>query len=151
MIRLIFICHGNICRSASAEFIAKYLCKKYHLTNFEIISRGVSNEEEGNDIYPPMKTILLQNHLPLTRHYAKKITIEEYWNANIVLAMDQSNLWYLKRLFGDIDKVELLGNYLSDKHDIEDPWYTRNFIKVYQETYQAIDNFLQDYINNKLN
>lgn len=147
--KIIFVCHGNICRSVSAEYIAKYLIDQYHIaSHFEIISRAVSIEEEGNDIYPPMKMVLLNHHIPTLKHHAKKISSSEYQKADVVFAMDYSNIRNLSHMFNDLSKVKLLGDYLPQKKEIEDPWYTSRYEKVFQEIYQAIDNYLRKICTN---
>ena len=90
---VIFLCHGNICRSSASEFVFKYLVKQEGRENeFHIYSRGVSNEEYGNDIYPPMKRALDRAGIPYERHFAQRITAEEYAEADYIFYMDRSNL-----------------------------------------------------------
>lgn len=100
MKKIIFVCHGNICRSPAGEYICKYLVKKFGRENeFSICSRAVSYEEIGNDIYPPMKRELIKNNIPLDRHMAKRITMEDYNHADYIFYMDNSNKYYLDRMF----------------------------------------------------
>lgn len=135
---IIFVCHGNICRSPMAEFIAKEIDKEHR---YEYISRATSLEEIGNDIYYPAKVTLANHHVPYSHRGAKRITLEEFQNAYKVFVMDNNNLLYLKRLFPgeDFSKVSLLG-----KDEIEDPWYTDRFEKVYQEIRASIIHFLSE-------
>ena len=137
MEKVIFVCHGNICRSPIAEYVAKYLDKE---KRYEYISRAVSNEERGNDIYPPAKRVLIENHIPYERHAAQRISLEEYKEASYIFVMDQSNINYLKMLFPyeNFSKIHLLG-----EREIEDPWYTGNFQKVFCEIYEGIEKFLK--------
>ena len=131
MIKVLFICHGNICRSAMAEFI----CKKYR-SEFYCESRAVSYEEEGNDMYPPAKRCLDRHGVPYTRHYAKRITQKDYDDFDVIYVMDSSNMRYINRIVDDHDhKIKMLCDY-----EIEDPWYTGNFEKVYEEIYEGIIN-----------
>ena len=103
--KVIFLCHGNICRSPMAEYIFKYLVSKNNLDScFQITSRATSNEEYGNDIYPPAKKVLLKKEIPFDRHFARRISLGEYNEADYVLAMEDYNLYNLKRVVGEIDK-----------------------------------------------
>ena len=135
---VIFVCHGNICRSPMAEFIAKHLDKNH---KYEYISRATSLEEIGNDIYYPAKVTLDKHNIPYTRRGAKRIRLDEFRSAKYIFIMDNNNLSYLKRLFPgeDFSKVSLLGN-----SEIEDPWWTGNFEKVYQEIETSIIHFLSE-------
>ena len=143
MIKIIFICHGNICRSVAAEYLFKYLIKKHNREKeFEVISRAVSDEEYMNDIYPPMKRVLVEHGIPISKHSALRISDNEYQSADLVLIMDSSNLRFLQRRFKDLSKVKFLGDYISQGYEIEDPWYTRDFEKAYSDIYSSCENFL---------
>ena len=121
-----------------AEFIAKHLDKKH---KYQYISRATSLEEIGNDIYYPARVTLERHLIPYTHREAKRITSEEYKEAKHIFVMDYNNLSYLRRLYPneDYSKVSLLA-----KHEIEDPWYTDNFEKVYQEIETSIIHFLNE-------
>lgn len=132
MKRIIFVCHGNICRSVAAEFICKdFLRKKGTLEKFDILSRATSTEEIGNDIYPPMKRELLCRQIPLERHYATQITQADYDAADAILYMDHENRHYLDYLLNDYKRIIQPIFYLSPEiKEIEDPWYTGRFVRV---------------------
>ena len=143
--KVIFLCHGNICRSPMAEFIFKDLVSKNNMNNiFKISSRATSCEEIGNDLYPKAKKVLDSNGVKYTHHSAKRITLAEYNEADFVLAMEEYNIVNLKRVIGTIDenKVFLLRNWSNPKKDIEDPWYSNNFDKVFQEILEGCFDFL---------
>ncbi len=125
---ILFICHGNICRSPMAEYIFKYLTNnKYHIS-----SRATSTEEIGNDLYYETKKILDKYHIPYNKHTSNQITLDDYNNYDLIIYFDDYNLTNLRKLLPNINKVIKL----SDK-DIEDPWYTRDFDKCYKEIYDS--------------
>ena len=129
---IIFICHGNICRSPVGEILLNKLVKENHLEDrFNIISRATSLEEIGNDIYPPMKSVLYSHGIAFSRHYATRITQKEFIEADYIFYMDRNNLFNLIRLFGESNKYHLISEY-SDGKEVEDPWYTDRFEYVYQ-------------------
>lgn len=124
--KILFVCHGNICRSPMAEYILK------SLTNEHIIeSRATSLEEIGNDIYPPVKEVLKNHNIPFSRHYAKQITKEDYDNFDLIICFNDYNLRNLNRMFGNNKIKKLLDS------EIDDPWYTRNFEKAFQDIYKG--------------
>ena len=139
MIKVIFLCHGNICRSVMAEYIAKFLDKEHR---FDFISRAVSREEEGNDIYPPAKATLIKHHIPYAHHEAKRISLDEFKEADVILCMDNSNISRLNMLFPyeNFSKVRLL-----QPMEIEDPWYTGDFETVYLQLESSIKRFLNEH------
>lgn len=143
--KILFVCHGNICRSPMAEFIMKDLTKDL---NYEIISRATSYEEIGNDLYYETKNILNKYHIPYTRHFATRITKEEYSEYDYIIVMDDNNLYNLKRIVGhiDVNKVFKLNYFNGNLNDVEDPWYTRNFEKCYSEIKNGCIKLLK-YIN----
>ena len=130
--KIMFVCLGNICRSPMAEYIFKSLDKD---NNFIVSSSGISDEEYGNDIYPPAKDILDKNNIKYDSHFAHKITKEEYEENDYIIVMEDYHKSRLNNIFGDNKKViKLL------EKDIEDPWYTGNFEKVYKEIYEGCKN-----------
>lgn len=128
MKKILFVCHGNICRSPMGEYILKYLTGNKYI----IESRATSLEEVGNDMYYETKNILSKYNIPYDKHIARQITIDDYNSFDIIICFDNYNLKNIKRIIGDDSKVIKL----LDK-DIEDPWYTRDFDKVYNEIYEG--------------
>ena len=103
MKKIIFVCHGNICRSPMAEFVMKKLVKDAgREAEFEITSMAVSGEEWGNPIYPPAKAKMREHGIPFGDHRAHKITPQEFAEADLVVIMDESNRRLLTRIVGDI-------------------------------------------------
>mgnify|MGYP003312184716 CR=1 FL=1 len=129
---IIFVCHGNICRSPAAEWVFKHLMNKYQLDDrFFVYSRATSTEEIGNDIYPPMKRALYNKEIPFFEHRATQITKEDYKKADYIFYMDNNNLRYLNYLIEDVDKKYIkITKYSEIAGDIEDPWYSGQFDKV---------------------
>lgn len=144
MIRICFVCHGNICRSPMAEFIMKDKVKKLNLDNkFLITSKATSSEEIGNDIHPGTKKKLDQHNIPYTRHYASKLQVDDYNNYDYFICMDDNNIRNISYIFDDPNNkvIKLLSS------NIADPWYTGNFDLTYNEINQGIDYLINDLKN----
>ena len=143
---IIFVCHGNICRSPAAEFIFKSLIEKYQLQDrFRVYSRATSTEEIGNDIYPPMKRALMAHDIPFEKHFAKQITKEDYENADVIFYMDNANLSYLNYLLNDNqNKFELISKYTENLEYIEDPWYSGEYEIVIKELIQCCEDIIKN-------
>ena len=142
---IIFVCHGNICRSPAAEWIMKRLLLKYHLEeDFFIFSRATSLEEIGNDIYPPMKRALYRKEIPFYEHRAKRITLEELNKADYVFYMDSLNKSYMERLFGSLpEKCQIITKYSENTAFIDDPWYTGQFDEVVEQIEECCEDIIQ--------
>lgn len=140
--KILFVCHGNICRSPMAEFIMKDLCKN---EDFLIESRATSYEEIGNDLYYEAKNTLIKYNIPFTKHCAKRITNDDYNNFDYIIVMDDNNLFNLKKIIrsNDYSKVYKLNNFLGLNTDILDPWYTRRFDECFNEIKNACNALYQ--------
>lgn len=147
MRKIIFICHGNICRSVAAEYIFKQLAKKYQKDDeFMVISRATSREEIGNDIYPPMKRALMHHDIEFGSHYAKQITQEDYNWADEIYYMDEMNRRYLETLVVNSRHIIYpISKYTPEINSIEDPWYSGEYDIVINEISQCVN----DIINHK--
>ena len=144
MVKVIFVCHGNICRSPVASILFNKYIKEMGLEDcYSSISRATSREEIGNNIYPPMKRVLLTHHVDFDRHYATQITMKEFEEADYIFYMDNNNLYYLNRLLGVSSKFILLRKYI-DNHDIEDPWYTDRFEYVYSQINEGVKSVIKE-------
>ena len=130
MVKILFVCHGNICRSPMAEFIMKDLVREAGREGeFEIASCAVSREEEGNPIYFPAQRELSRHGIPFDRRRARRITEADLKHYDHIYYMDASNARYLARLFGD--KAAKCRPLLS--HDVADPWYTGDFSQTWED------------------
>lgn len=136
MIKIIFVCHGNICRSPMAEYIFKDMVKKAGVENrFEIQSAATSREEIGNDIYPPAKAKLKEKGIPFNRHQARRITEDDCRYFDYVILMDKNNAVNFGRMFGGAytDKEYRLLDFADVPGDVADPWYTDDFETAYRD------------------
>ncbi|MBQ7437721.1 MAG: barstar family protein [Oscillospiraceae bacterium] len=141
MTKILFVCHGNICRSPGAELLLREMANRAGLlSSFEISSAATSSEEIGNPIYPPMRAVLEERGLDCSRHRARRVRRSDYDAYDLIIGMDEENRWDLSRLFhGDPDgKLHNLNEYagLGDQ-DIADPWYTRDFSGCLEEMERA--------------
>ena len=130
MTKILFVCHGNICRSPMAEFVMKALVKKAGLENdFLIDSAATSTEEIGNGMHRGTIEKLREKQIPFTNHRARQITTADYQNYDYLIGMDEENLFYMKRKWNDdpLKKVHLLLEYCGSSDEVADPWYTGNF------------------------
>ena len=142
MKKILFICHGNICRSVTAEFVFRQMAEKAGLSDrFEVDSAATSREEIGNPIYPPALRTLEAHGIHNARHSARQVTRTDYDHFDLLVLMDEENLYGLRRIIPhDPDhKVSLLLDHTdpSDtKHhhrDVADPWYTHNFDQAWED------------------
>ena len=135
-IKILFICHGNICRSPMAEFLFARLAAEAGVRErFEIASAATSREEIGKDLYPPAKRILRKYGIPFSPRAARQITAEDLERYDRIIAMDRNNLRNLERLFGARarERCGLLMDYTDRPGDVSDPWYTDDFETAYAD------------------
>ena len=141
MIKILFCCHGNICRSPMAEFVMKDLVKKAGLERkFYIASSAVSREEIGNPVYPPARRELQKHGIGCAGHAAHQITWQELEEYDHIYYMDSSNGRYLRRLFGD---AAAKCQPLLD-HDVADPWYTGDFTETWNDVLTGCSRILEE-------
>ncbi|WP_425756565.1 low molecular weight protein-tyrosine-phosphatase [Ihubacter sp. rT4E-8] len=144
MIKVLFICHGNICRSTMAEFLMKDLVRKAHrAADFQIESAATSREEIGNDIHRGTKAKLREVGVPFTRHAARQVTRADYDRFDYLIVMDDENIRDLFRIIGSDPegKVCKLLAFAGKDRDIADPWYTGNFDDTYDDIMEGLAGF----------
>lgn len=141
MKKILFICHGNICRSPMAEFVMKDLVAKAGRTSeFRIASAAVSREELGNPVYPPARRELAKHGIRCDGHRAHQITAEELSHYDHIYYMDASNARYLTHLFGE--KAAKCRPLLS--RDVADPWYTGDFSQTWEDILTGCTRILEE-------
>lgn len=146
MINVLFICHGNICRSPMAEFIFKNMVRKAGLAaQFEIASAATSREELGNDMYPPAKAILREHGVPFSRRGARQVVAQDYDNYDWLIIMDENNRRNLRRILPSdpCGKIRTLLSFAGLDRGIADPWYTDNFDAAYADIVCGCTAFLE--------
>ena len=132
---IIFVCHGSICRSPAAAFIAKkYLKEVGRDAEFNVIIRATSSEEIGNDVYPPMRRELITRGIPLYPHAAQRIRQIDYDHADYIFYMDYENQYSLNRQIDDYKGILYpINKWTPSITEIEDPWYTGRYKLVCDE------------------
>ena len=136
MYRILFICHGNICRSPMAEFVMKDLVKKAGLADrFEIASAATSTEEIGNPVYPPARRKLAEHGIGCAGKTAGQLRREDYDAWDYLVGMDSANLRNMRRICGGDPegKISLLLDYTDHPGDVADPWYTGDFETTWKD------------------
>ncbi len=145
MTKILFICHGNICRSPMAEFVMKELVRRAGLEGeFLIESAATSREEIGNDIHYGTRQKLIEQNIPFSRRAARQITRADYDKYDWLVAMDDENIFYMNRCWApDLEhKIVRLLSFAGKTRDIADPWYTGNFDQTYDDIVEGCTAFL---------
>ena len=146
-VKVLFVCHGNICRSPMAEFLFKQYVKEQGTQNqFEIASAATSQEEIGNPVYPPARKLLLAHGIDPKGKTARQVTMRDLDYYDFIIVMDNNNVRNMYRLFGDEceDKVHKLLDFSTRMGcDIADPWYTDDFETTYRDIMEGIAAFYQ--------
>ena len=143
--RLLFVCHGNICRSPMAEMVMKRLVREAGRSGqFEIASAATSTEAIGNPVYPPARRKLAEHGIACDGKTARQITREDYLYYDVIIAMDRNNLRNLRRLLGEDTehKIHLLMDYTNRPGDVADPWYTGDFEATWRDVLEGCQGLL---------
>ena len=146
MIKVLFVCLGNICRSPMAEFVLKDMVKKKNQEmDFYIESAATSSEEIGNDVHRGTKRKLMEEGIEFTHRGARKITLADYEKFDYLIGMDESNIRNMQRIFGGdpMKKIYKLLDFDGNSRDIADPWYTGNFDETYCDVVEGCSGFLE--------
>ena len=147
MIRILFVCHGNICRSPMAEFVMKDLVKKAGREDeFYIESAATSTEELGNPVHYGTRGILARHGISCDGKYARQMTRADYGKFDLLIAMDDRNLRNMERFTGgDPDgKVSMLMDYTDRPGEVADPWYTGDFQATWDDVYDGCCGLLEE-------
>ena len=136
MKNILFVCHGNICRSTMAEFVMKDLVRKAgREEEFHIQSAATHRDEIGSDTHYGTKEILKLKGVPFTPRHAVQMVKADYEKYDLIIGMDSENMTYIKRIIGEDteNKVHLLLSFAGEKRSVADPWYTGDFDKTYDD------------------
>ena len=140
MKKIMFVCHGNICRSPMAEFIFKNIVEENGMSNNFLVSSTATSDEEiwngiGNPIYPPAAEQLKKNNIPFTQRQATRLKRSDYNAYDIFVCMDSRNIANARRIFGGDteNKVHRLLDFTAEPRDVSDPWYSRDFDTAYKD------------------
>lgn len=145
MKKILFVCHGNICRSPMAEYVMKYLVEQAQLTDqFLIESAATSTEEIGNPVYLPARRKLAEHGISCNGHAARQMTRADYSRYDLLIGMDSANLRNMTRIAGG-DPEGKIRPLLYDK-DVADPWYTGNFEVTWQDVLRGCQALLEEQI-----
>lgn len=145
MKKILFVCHGNICRSPMAEYVMKYLVEQAQLTDqYMIASAATSTEEIGNPVYPPARRKLAEHGISCQGHAARQMTRADYQRYDLLVGMDSANIRNMTRIAGG-DPEGKIRPLLYDK-DVADPWYTGNFEATWQDVLRGCQALLEEQI-----
>ena len=147
MIKVLFVCHGNICRSPMAEFVMKDLVKKAGLASqFHIESAATSREEIGNPVYPPARRKLAEHGISCEGHAARQLTNRDYDEYDLLIGMDQANLRDMYRICGGdyAEKMSLLMDHTARPGNVADPWYTEDFEATWRDVLEGCQGLLKE-------
>ena len=146
MQNILFVCHGNICRSTMAEFVMKDLVRKAgREEEFHIQSAATHRDEIGSDTHYGTKEILKLKGVPFTPRHAVQMVKADYEKYDLIIGMDSENMTYIKRIIGEDteNKVHLLLSFAGEKRSVADPWYTGDFGKTYDDVVKGCTALLQ--------
>ncbi len=154
MVKVLFVCHGNICRSPMAEFVLKDMVRRRGLEEqFHIESRATSSEEiwggRGNPVYPPARRMLAKHGISCDGKEAQRLTRADYEDYDYIIGMDQENLRGMMRILGSdpVGKVSLLLDHTDRPGSVADPWYTGDFESTWRDVEEGCTGLLKEILN----
>lgn len=149
IMKILFVCHGNICRSPMAEFLLKNAAKQAGIAeNFEVESAAVSAEELGNPVYPPVRKLLKNNNINCDGHRARQLAPADYKKFGLILCMDADNVRRAKAICGGDPEHKILRikDLYGNGGDVADPWYTGDFSLTWREISAACDAIITQFL-----
>ena len=144
---LMFVCHGNICRSPMAAMIMSHLLKQAGRTDITVSSTATSTEEIGNPLYPPARSMLVRKGIPLLPHRARQLQAADATHYDLFLGMDDANLNNMRRILGSHACIRKLLDFTDRPRNVADPWYTDDFEQAFNDIQEGCQALLT-YINN---
>ncbi len=151
MTKILFICHGSICRSPMAKYIMRDKVEKLgRADEFQIESAATSTEELGNPVYPPAKAKLNEHGISCEGYAARQMKKSDYDKFDLIIGMDSENMYYMKRLWKEDpdNKLHLLMEYTKRPGEVSDPWFTRDFEATWIDANEGIDGLIK-YLDKK--
>ncbi|MGM9631393.1 low molecular weight protein-tyrosine-phosphatase [Butyricicoccus sp.] len=146
MVKILFVCHGNICRSPMAEFVMKDMVQAAGVSgDYYVESAATSSEELGNPVYPPARRLLAAHGIDCSGKTARRIRRSDYDDFDLLIGMDRANLRNMHRLFIEDpeDKIHALMEYTDRPGDVADPWYTRDFEATWRDVQEGCAGLLK--------
>lgn len=154
IIKILFVCHGNICRSPMAEFVMKKMVSDEGLSDyFEISSAATSTEEIGNPVYPPVRKLLSEKGLSCKGKTARQISKSDYFYYDFIIGMESYNLRNMRYIFPDDtkNKIHLMLDFTSNPRDVSDPWYTGRYEETWRDVNEGCAALLENIKSERLN
>ena len=144
MKKILFVCHGNICRSPMAEMVFKHLVRERGLTGFTVASAATSTEEIGNPIYPPARAEMARHGIPVEKRGARQVTWADYQAYDLLIGMDNANIRNMRRMLGGDPegKIHRLMDFTNRPGEVDDPWYSDRFDLCYRDVLEGCEALL---------
>ncbi len=146
MYRILFICHGNICRSPMAEYIMRDMLKKRGINGVAVESAATSSEETGNGVHYGTKRILSRLGIDCSGKTARRMTARDAEEFDLLLGMDEANIANMRRITGGKGNIKKLADYSDEPRDIADPWFTGDFERTYLDIKECCEGLLNELI-----
>ena len=146
--KILFVCHGNICRSPMAEFVMKKLVADAgREAEFVIASAATSTEELGNPVYPPVRSLLKSHDIDCSGKFARQLTRRDYDEYDLIIGMDNANIRNIHRICGGdpAGKISRLLDHTDTPGEVADPWYSGDFELTWNEVNSGCDALLAEF------